>query len=368
MNEEEKKEVVQPEGEKAKKKGKRRNILEEHIEFNQIDEKGKKSMLGRTIIAIALVVIAVPCIVFGGWFWVAFCTIGGFLASLEITKVTKKSYPWWFWAFISISVLMIILWPIIYTNVTTFLYLAKDGLASEWEFALEDSFVKNGLLVQVAHLGIILFVLFWLGVGTEWFDFHDVSHFFVTIVLVGLGFQAMVFLRFNPYMALSDQESFGYYEQWWQSCELIFFVLVGTCFNDIFAYFTGVLIGKHHMNEKISPKKTWEGFFGGWVFGTLAAFLFGFITAMVGSPMVPGMLDSEHWYWILIISIILPIVGDLGDLSFSLIKRNYNTKDYSKILGPHGGVLDRCDSILFNCLGTAILIMIADLIINMAGL
>lgn len=329
------------------------------IEFNTIDEKGKKSMKWRIIIGTALVLGGLPCLIFGGWFWIAFCVVFGLLASLEIPKVTQKKYPWWIYVMTSIAVMTIILWPIIYTNVMNRINLEEGA---KWAFALEESFTKNGLLLQVAHVAIIFFALFWIGVGTEWFDFRDAAHFFIMIILVGLGFQSIIFLRFNPYVALSNQAEFGYYQQWWQSCELVLYVFVGTCFNDIFAYFVGVLIGKHHMNEKISPKKTWEGFFGGWIGGTGFSFAFGMICCMLGSPMIPGILDANNWYWILIISILLPLAGDLGDLSFSLIKRTYGTKDYSHILGPHGGILDRFDSLIFTCMGTAVVIMIADLI------
>lgn len=109
-------------------------------------------------------------------------------------------------------------------------------------------------------------------------------------------------------------------------------ILVGL--NDTFAYLTGVLIGKHPMAPKISPKKTWEGFIGGLIFAAAgSAFAFKYL------------LEQELW-----IGAVAGLIGGLaatvGDLIESAIKRDLSLKDMGTLLPGHGGMLDRLDAAL----------------------
>ncbi len=108
------------------------------------------------------------------------------------------------------------------------------------------------------------------------------------------------------------------------------------CFgSDIGAYFFGVTFGKHKLIERVSPKKTWEGSLGGWITG------FGLSLAFA---LWKEVLPFEY---LLFFSLTLPLIGQLGDLSFSLVKRAYGVKDFASWFPGHGGVLDRIDSLLF---------------------
>lgn len=104
--------------------------------------------------------------------------------------------------------------------------------------------------------------------------------------------------------------------------------------NDTGAYVTGMLFGKHKMFERVSPKKTWEGFAGGAVFALISGYVL--------SRFIP---DICLWQW-LVFSELVVIFGTLGDLSESLLKRTENVKDAGKLIPGHGGILDRFDSML----------------------
>lgn len=114
---------------------------------------------------------------------------------------------------------------------------------------------------------------------------------------------------------------------------LVFFVVVVVC-NDLGGWLAGIMLGKHPMAPKLSPKKSWEGFggsvtmcaLGGWI-GTL----------VLGIP----------WWWALVMGATGAIIGTLGDLTESLIKRDVGLKDMSSIIPGHGGILDRVDAMLF---------------------
>lgn len=109
------------------------------------------------------------------------------------------------------------------------------------------------------------------------------------------------------------------------------FVFVWT--NDTGAYIVGCTLGKHRLFERISPKKSWEGFFGGLAFCIiLASFL---------NYLIPGILTTPQWIGM---GVLTSIFSTWGDLCESLLKRTAGVKDSGKILPGHGGILDRFDS------------------------
>jgi phosphatidate cytidylyltransferase len=107
--------------------------------------------------------------------------------------------------------------------------------------------------------------------------------------------------------------------------------------NDTFAYFAGLTFGKHKLLESVSPKKTWEGFAGGAVGSLLAALA-------MQQWRLAGQLSPEG---ALVLGAGAALVGPLGDLTESLLKRAYRVKDSSRLIPGHGGLLDRIDALLF---------------------
>lgn len=118
---------------------------------------------------------------------------------------------------------------------------------------------------------------------------------------------------------------------------IILFLMLITIITDSYAYFCGLLIGKHKLLECVSPKKTWEGTIGGSLVGTFVATVY-YITIINSSISL---------FKIVPIILFLSLIGQFGDLFFSAIKRKYGIKDFSNIMPGHGGILDRLDSIIF---------------------
>jgi len=127
---------------------------------------------------------------------------------------------------------------------------------------------------------------------------------------------------------------------------LAFFLIIWA--SDTGAYITGISIGKHKMFERISPKKTWEGFFGGMVFALIVGFIF-YTTNTKELELIPTVEYFKYynllelWQW-LAFALIVFIFGTLGDLVESMFKRSLNVKDSGSFMPGHGGLLDRFDS------------------------
>lgn len=118
------------------------------------------------------------------------------------------------------------------------------------------------------------------------------------------------------------------------------FILIWT--NDTFAYLVGKSIGKHKLLEKVSPKKTIEGFLGGVAFAVFAGFL---ISKLYIKPN-PNFSEKSIFIWTTI-ALIVGVFGTIGDLIESKFKRIAGVKDSGNIMPGHGGVLDRLDSVIF---------------------
>ena len=153
-------------------------------------------------------------------------------------------------------------------------------------------------------------------------EFADVSAVFLSVTYVTVSFTAMSLTRYME----NGKYIFG-----------LVFVAAWTC--DVFAYFTGRLLGKHKLAPNLSPKKTIEGSIGGIVFAVLGCMLYGFIIENVSG------LDANYIV-LAAIGFVLSIVSQIGDIWASLIKREHGVKDYSRMMPGHGGVMDRFDSIL----------------------
>lgn len=161
--------------------------------------------------------------------------------------------------------------------------------------------------------------------------FEDVAITIVATVLVPYGFS--MFARLRDITGYKTQ--FGVY--------LIFYALICAMGTDVGAQLTGMAIGKHKMSPNISPKKTYEGAAGGIVFG----FILNVVAILLYNKFAIEPLPKLYITVLLIASPFIQFLSMMGDLTASVLKRNFDVKDFGKIFPGHGGVMDRFDSSLF---------------------
>ncbi len=154
------------------------------------------------------------------------------------------------------------------------------------------------------------------------------------VVYVGWLFSYLVFLRSLPGTVAVPLLFGGHFPVAARGAWLVLYVFATTWGADAGAYFVGMRWGKKPLAPRLSPKKTVEGAVGGVLAATLMSVLWG---TWIGLP----------WWHCLILGPILGMLGEVGDLAESALKRDLGIKDFGGILPGHGGVLDRFDSILF---------------------
>lgn len=180
-----------------------------------------------------------------------------------------------------------------------------------------------GYLPQQLSVLAFLTPLIFLGSGLFRKDgkvFEDLSFKFLSLIYVAVP------LILANYINVSSSGKYS---------KLLLSVFVLVWANDSFAYLTGMAIGKHKLFERITPKKTWEGFIGGILGTMLVAWL---LKDFVG---VNSILAWE------LTAFLIAIAAVIGDFIESLFKRSVGIKDSGKIMPGHGGILDRIDSLLF---------------------
>ncbi len=166
-------------------------------------------------------------------------------------------------------------------------------------------------------------------------DVSRLSLAMMTTALIAFPFYSISYLYWkNPF----DTGEFHNIGQ-----ALVIFCFTISWMTDAAAYFTGRLFGKHKLCPTISPKKTVEGAVGGVIFGVALTCLAAYLLT---GPLAIVSFDV-NWVNLLVISLICSPISMIGDLSFSMIKRSFDIKDFGNIMPGHGGVLDRFDSVIF---------------------
>ncbi len=185
---------------------------------------------------------------------------------------------------------------------------------------------------------LMVYVLAMLVIMLKWFDKTRFEH-------VALSLFASIAVPASLYSLVGIVEVCDNNPLLFQRSHAVFIILIAmyaAWLSDTFAYFIGSKFGKHKLSPRISPKKSVEGAIAG-VVGTT---VFGIATYFICNRFY-FRLDTINAFSAALMTAFLCVMGMLGDLSASVIKRNYGEKDYGTIFPGHGGVLDRIDSFLF---------------------
>lgn len=192
---------------------------------------------------------------------------------------------------------------------------------------------------------VVVFFMFGLIVFYDDYDGSDIGKSITIIYYMGLGAAAISILRLI-------------------GVRFIVYLFLVTIATDMFAYFFGIRFGKHKMSPKISPKKSWEGAIAGTVIATILASCFALFYGYLFEPgsflngtgqltlleNITSLGTAPLYIQALVIvpiTMVASILGQVGDLVASRLKRTYDIKDFGKVFPGHGGVLDRFDSAIF---------------------
>ena len=309
--------------------------------MNDIQPEFQKKFSNRVVVALFLTLLAIPAIIIGNWLIVLFALVGLLFATHEILTVrTEQNYPLPIRIFVYLMMVGMIFYIFVENNLTNF------GINfNQWSFATG----LNQLELPTILLTVLVATLFFSSITDVRFKVQDATYLITMAIILSLSFQAFLFLRFYPEFIFNESRSLI------ANSFLLLYAAMGTFFTDIGAYLIGTFFGKHKMNIRVSKNKTWEGFAGGVGVSFLGSFTFGMVLAFMGTPLLP-FLTLNQWYWILLMSMAMPLIATLGDFTFSIIKREFGIKNFSNILGEHGGILDRVDSFSMVVLVVALII------------
>ena len=257
-----------------------------------------KELLVRTVSGVVLVAVIIGCVVASPWTWAALGLLIVAVGTFEMSRLQQIEKP-----------SHLVLGELV--AVGAYAVLALSGL---------DALPKHSVIIEM----LFCMLPFLLALFSKTDDFkHFAAFCYGSMAFLSLPAALMVFMyRFDFFSYLAGPK-------------LILLVFALLWVNDIFAYLTGSLLGKHKLFPRISPGKTIEGSIGGLLFTLVGVIVFSHYVDWLPMKVAVGM------------GLIAVVFGTLGDLCESMLKRQAGVKDSGKLIPGHGGILDRFDSVMF---------------------
>jgi phosphatidate cytidylyltransferase len=249
-------------------------------------------LFSRVLVAAILLPLVIGLVYLGGWWLFGLALVGGLLALHELYVMVRDLRPLVLGGYLGFAL--------------TLLGLQLGGL--EW--------MLGGLLSTF----VFAFIVYGLG-GVRQSATTSFGVTLLGVAWVGAGIGCLLLIR--------DIPEFGF----WAVMAVLFTVFAA----DTGAFFVGRTFGRHSLAPAISPKKSWEGFVGG-------------VLAAVGMAFVILYKDRAEFLSVpesLLLGLVIALAAVLGDLFESAVKRDLEVKDSGRVLGGHGGMLDRLDSLLW---------------------
>ena len=249
-------------------------------------------LVSRVLVAVILLPLVIGLVYLGGWWLFGLALVGGLLALHELYVMVRDLRPLVLGGYLGFAL--------------TLLGLQLGGL--EW--------MLGGLLSTF----VFAFIVYGLG-GVRQSATTSFGVTLLGVAWVGAGIGCLLLIR--------DIPEFGF----WAVMAVLFTVFAA----DTGAFFVGRTLGRHSLAPAISPKKSWEGFVGG-------------VLAAVGMAFVILYKDRAEFLSVpesLLLGLVIALAAVLGDLFESAVKRDLDVKDSGRVLGGHGGMLDRLDSLLW---------------------
>lgn len=304
-------------------------------------------MLKRTITAVILYAILLPLALVEKWISGLYILFGAFafIGTYEFIRVHEKEKKWSWPVKITLLALSECLYLVFLKAFTPLFYSGLDS----------RPFELKALWVAVACLILAIIIMFALQLFSKSFDSKDLGHAMLAVLYPSLGMASIMYVRNR-------------------GIDMFIYLLIVTTFTDAFAYFYGMLFGKHKMAPTISPKKTWEGAISATIVASTVAALLVFLfkelfggnfhtlyqmvfdcLSQIGSNLANKTLI---FVVILLITILCSVAAQMGDLVASKVKRTYDVKDFSNLFPGHGGVFDRFDSMVFCSMLLVVIILL----------
>jgi phosphatidate cytidylyltransferase len=254
-------------------------------------------MKNRILSALLMLMVCVPLLIEGNYFFIALVLIIGLLSFKELfdLRLNNKYIPWLVYVLSFLATGFLIL-----NN-----YNGKE-LSIVFDYKIL-TFMLFAFLVPMVIIN-----------DNEKYNLLDALYLLGSVLFIGFSFNLMILIR---------NYSIEYF---------IYYVLIAA-FTDTFALVGGKLIGRKKLAPKISPNKTVEGFIVGTLMGTIVGIIY-YLTVINADVSIVNLG---------IVTFTLAVMGEIGDLVFSQMKRFYEKKDFSNIIPGHGGLLDVFDSLIF---------------------